>query len=167
MMKASTFSLGLAGSFMLLISACQTTPVIPQTDKRIKMADTFFEAMFREDQQAVTSLLTEASVVHAPYNPNGDASDAGIRSFPAKLYVLGAMQTYDNLKWEDKKYSLSDSGQTLWVEANGKLSVAQTGKPYHNRYVFKIDFENDKIAAITEYTNVATLAKHGVVAGSN
>jgi len=83
MKKASTFSLGLAGSFMLLISACQTTPVIPQTDKRIKMADTFFEAMFREDQQAVTSLLTEASVVHAPYNPNGDASDAGIRSFPA------------------------------------------------------------------------------------
>jgi len=55
----------------------------------------------------------------------------------------------------------------LWVEVNGKLSVAHTGKPYHNRYVFKIDFENEKISAITEYTNVATLAKHGIVAGAN
>jgi ketosteroid isomerase-like protein len=166
-MKMNRISLGLVGSFMLLISACQSTSVISQTDKRIEMADAFFEAMFKEDRQAVTALMTEASIVHAPYNPNGDASDAGIRTFPARLYVLGAMQTYDNLKWENKKYSLSDSGQTLWVEANGKLSVAQTGKPYHNRYVFKIDFENDKIATITEYTNVATLAKHGVVAGAN
>ncbi len=59
--------------------------------------------MFKKDRQAVTSLLTEALVVHAPYNPNGDASDEGIRTLPAKLYALGAMQTYDNLKWENKK----------------------------------------------------------------
>ena len=131
---------------------------------RVAQVEAFFAAMQAEDEAAALSMLSDGATLHAPYNPNGDASDAGIRSFPAALYIRGALQTYDTLVWEDKVYSVADDGGTVWVEAEGRLTVAATGKPYENRYVFKIVFEDDAIRSITEYTNVATLARDGVTA---
>lgn len=129
-----------------------------------QVVDAFFDAMAIEDQEAAYALLADDAQLFAPYNPNGDATDAGVRSFPARLYVAGAMQTYDNLVWVDRKYSLADGGDTLWIETMGKLMVAATGQDYHNRYVFKIEMDDGKIGSITEYTNVATLARDGVTA---
>lgn len=126
--------------------------------------DQFFDALASENSKAAIALLTEDAMLHAPYNPNGDATEDGIRSFPAKLYVLGAMQSYDNLIFENRHYTTSDTANTVWVEAEGRLRVAETGLPYENRYVFKIELNNGKIATITEYTNVETLSQYGVVA---
>jgi len=50
------------------------------------------------------------------------------------------------------------SGTNLVGRGEWETICHQTGKPYHNGYVFKIDFENEKIATITDYRNVATLA---------
>jgi len=149
---------------VLGMAACTAPTSLDTSTQARAITDKFFNAMAAEDADTALSLLTPDATLHAPYNPNGDASDAGIRSLPAALYVKGAMVTYDNLVFEDRKYSLADNGQTMWVEAEGRLRVAATGKPYENRYVFKLDFDGDKIASITEYTNVATLTKHGVAA---
>lgn len=128
------------------------------------IANTFFAALEHEDAELALSLLAPEAMLHAPYNPNGDASDAGIRSFPASLYVKGALATYDNLVFVNRHYSITDDGRTVWIEAQGRLRVAASGRPYENRYVFKIALAEGKIEAITEYTNVATLAQQGVIA---
>lgn len=156
----------LIGLTASVLTACTTVAPnyngAPTANKSV--VDAFFAAMQAEDQTAAHELLADGAMIHAPYNPNGDASDKGVRSFPAKLYVSGAMQTYDNLVWVNRQYSIADNGKTVWVEALGRLTVAQTGGDYHNRYVFKIEFDGTKIASITEYTNVATLTNSGVVA---
>ncbi|MEM9724580.1 MAG: nuclear transport factor 2 family protein [Pseudomonadota bacterium] len=126
--------------------------------------DAFFEALAAEDRETALAQLTPEAMLHAPYNPNGDATDEGVRSFPAALYVAGAMATYDNLVFEDRSYSMADDSRTVWLEAEGRLRVAETGSPYENRYVFKFELDGGKIAAITEYTNVVTLARDGVTA---
>lgn len=152
-----TFAMGLA--------ACENTNQRQiDTTSRIQIAEDFFSALEREDAETALAMLTDTALLHAPYNPNGDATDAGIRTFPAALYVKGAIGTYDNLVFEDRKFSVADDGQTIWIEAEGRLRVAATGNPYENRYVFKLELASDKIDAITEYTNVATLARDGVTA---
>lgn len=131
---------------------------------RVALLIEFYTALENEDEARLRSLLAEGAMVHAPYNPNGDASDKAVRSFPAMGYLKMAMKVYDNLVFIDRSYSIADSGSTIWVEAKGRLRVAATNKPYHNRYVFKVEFDNDKILSITEYTNVLTLLNHGVPA---
>ncbi len=129
------------------------------------IVEAFFATLEEENPEAAFALLSPDAVLVAPYNPNGDASDAGIRRFPARLYVEGAIATYDNLVFTERAWSFADGGRTIWVEAEGRLRVAQTGAPYENRYVFRIDFAEDgRIETITEYTNVATLARDGVTA---
>lgn len=150
---------------MMVASACAQTPkTIQRVDSPIERVDAFYAALAAEDQEAALGMLAPDAMLRAPYNPNGDASDAGIRFFPASMYVVGAMQTYDNLVFEDREYSVADDGGTVWIEAEGRLRVAATGKPYENRYVFKIELGDAGITEITEYTNVATLARDGVTA---
>ena len=164
-MTTKTFGLNVAAT-TVLFGACAQTPMADAqtTASPIERVDAFYAALAVEDQDAALSMLAPDAMLHAPYNPNGDATDAGIRSFPASMYVVGAMQTYDNLVFEDREYSVAANGGTVWIEAEGRLRVAATGKPYENRYVFKIELSDDGISKITEYTNVATLARDGVTA---
>lgn len=146
------------------VSLSLATPAHAETEQKA-IVEAFFTALEEENPKAASGLLSPDAVLVAPYNPNGDASDAGIRRFPARLYVEGAIATYDNLVFTDRIWSFADNGKTIWVEAEGRLRVTQTGTPYENRYVFRIDFADDgKIKTITEYTNVATLARDGVTA---
>ena len=164
-MTVKTLSLA-AGAAMLLSGACAQAPAstATATASPIERVDAFYAALAAEDQEAALGMLAPDAMLHAPYNPNGDATDASIRSFPASMYVVGAMQTYDNLVFEDREYSVADNGGTVWIEAEGRLRVAATGEPYENRYVFKIELGDAGITEITEYTNVATLARDGVTA---
>lgn len=133
----------------------------------VDIVQEFFAALEAEDNDAALAMLTENAMLHAPYNPNGDASAAGIRSFPASAYLVGAIQTYDNLVFAERDYSVADDGTVIWVEAEGRLRVAETGLPYENRYVFKNELADGAIQTITEYTNVATLPRDGVTASAD
>ena len=159
-----------ASASLLTLSALADTPDTAagaNAVSPIERVNVFYAALAAEDPKAALSMLAPGAMLHAPYNPNGDATDAGIRSFPASAYVVGAMATYDNLVFVDRKYSVANDGGTVWIEAEGRLRVAETGKPYENRYVFKIEFSDAGITEITEYTNVATLARDGVTAGAD
>ncbi|MEL6365073.1 MAG: nuclear transport factor 2 family protein [Pseudomonadota bacterium] len=151
------------GTVMALAACAQTPDTVSSPIERV---DAFYAALAAEDQETALGLLAPDAMLRAPYNPNGDATDAGIRSFPASVYVVSALQTYDNLVFEDREYSVADDRGTVWIEAEGRLVVASTGKPYENRYVFKIELSEAGITEITEYTNVATLARDGVTAGA-
>lgn len=165
--KTKTASAAVAATMMassIGAGLVATPAVATSAEQEVKLVEAFFDALATEDEGAALSMLTEDAMLSAPYNPNGDASDEGVRIFPAALYVKGAMATYDNLVFVERAYSIADGGRTIWIEAEGRLRVAATGNPYENRYVFKIELEGSKIARITEYTNVATLMNDGVTA---
>ncbi len=148
--------------------ALTTVPVFADTRAdAVGVIEDFFAALKAEDGDAALAMSTADAMLHAPYNPNGDASDAGIRSFPAGAYVVGAMQTYDNLVFAERDVSVADDGTVIWVEAEGRLRVAETGLPYENRYAFKIELADGAIETITEYTKVATLARDDVTASAD
>lgn len=125
------------------------------------MVDAFFAAMENGDEAAASALFTEDAEIVYPYNPNGDASDAAIRRVPARDYTRAASTKYSEIRLVERRYSPVTDGSTMWVEAKGKLRIAATGAAYENRYVFKFKLDGEKISRITEYTNVATVAKSG------
>lgn len=131
----------------------------PQT-----LADRLFDAMAREDLPAAAALFAPGAEFVLPYNPNGDASAAGVRRFPAMGYVTVATRSYDNVRFVRRTATPAADGTTLLVEAEGDLVNAATGKPYRNRYVFKFETAGGRITRVTEYANTVTLAAQGVVA---
>lgn len=130
----------------------------------VQLADKLFAALEAEDTAAAAPLFTPEAQFVLPYNPNGDASDAGVRRFPAMGYVMVAARSYDSLRFANRVATPSVDGRTLFVEAAGSLVVAATGAPYRNRYVFKFETDGKRITRVTEYANTVTLAQQGVTA---
>lgn len=105
------------------LTACtDTAPHTSTPDVQIAIAEDVFAALASEDADLALSMLNPSATLCAPYNPNGDATDAGIRSFPAALYVKGAIGTYDSLVFDNRVDSLADSGETgLPCVPSGKI----------------------------------------------
>lgn len=147
---------------LLLQSAVPAAQPAAQTPAAL--ATRLFDAMAREDLPAAAALFAPGAEFVLPYNPNGDASAAGIRRFPAMGYVTVATRSYDNIRFLEQRATPAADGTTLFVEAEGDLVVAATGQPYRNRYVFKFEAANGRIARVTEYANTVTLAAQGITA---
>lgn len=129
----------------------------------VALVDAFFEALAAEDLARLGTLIASEAEAVLPYNPNGDTSDAGIRRFPLTGYLSGASRVYDGLTFVDREVTRAERG-VVWVEAEGRLTVAANGNPYTNRYVFKFEVNGGQITRLTEYTNTVTLARDGVAA---
>lgn len=146
----------------LLLQAAPVTSATPTTPATL--ADRLFDALAREDLPAAAALFAPGAEFVLPYNPNGDASDAGVRRFPAMGYVTVATRSYDGIRFHDRTVTPAADGTTILVEAEGDLTNTVTSAPYRNRYVFKIETANGRITRVTEYANTVTLAAQGVVA---
>lgn len=141
---------------MLALLAAAATPA--------QLSDRLFAALEREDLAAAQALFAPGATFVLPYNPNGDATDTGIRRFPAMAYVTVATRSYDNLKFVNRVATSAADKRTLFVEATGELIVAANRQPYRNRYVFKFETDGERITRVTEYANATTVAGQGVVA---
>ena len=75
-----------------------------------------------------------------------------------------ATRSYDNNRFINQVMTRAADGATVIVGAEGDLTVAASGKPYRNRYVFKFETANGLITRVTEYANTVTVRDHGVVA---
>lgn len=128
------------------------------------LADRLFDALSREDVAAASALFAPGAEFVLPYNPNGDASAAGIRRFPAAAYLTVATRSYDSIDFVDRVPIPAADGTTLVIEATGDLTVAANGRPYRNRYVFKFETRDGRITRVTEYANPITVAREGVAA---
>lgn len=142
----------------LLAAAASSSPT-PQA-----LAERLFAALAKEDLPAAAALFAPGAEFVLPYNPNGDASDTGIRRFPAMGYVTVATRSYDSIDFNERVFTPAADGTTLTVEAEGDLTVAANGQPYRNRYVFKFETAGGKITRVTEYANAVTVAAQGVAA---
>lgn len=128
------------------------------------LAEQLFDAMKREDLAVAAALFAPGAQFVLPYNPSGDASEAGTRRFPAMGYVTVATRSYDSIDFLNQTATLASDGTTLFVEAEGDLTVAASGAPYRNRYVFKFETANGKITRVTEYANAVTVRDQGIAA---
>ena len=158
MMAMTLFATALTGAPQAYAKPMRTGPVA-------SVVEPFFEAVAREDLVAVQKFITPDSIVQAMFNPNGQNGAAHIRSFPATAYFAIVTRNYENIVFSDRIFSVSRDGRTVWMEAQGNLIVAATGKPYRNGYVFKLTLENGKIKAIQEWVNTVTLTQQGLSAG--
>lgn len=151
---------------ILLALALQTAPaaVAAPATTPATLAERLFDAMAREDLPAAAALFAPGAEFVLPYNPDGDASPAGVRRFPAMGYVTVATRSYDDIRFRNRAATPAADGATLFVEAEGDLVNAATGRPYRNRYVFKFETKGGRITRVTEYANTVTLAAQGVAA---
>lgn len=124
-----------------------------------------FEAVAAEDLAAAQSHIVEGAPIHAMFNPTGETDASSIRTFPAVAYFGLVTQSYENIVFSDRTYTVGDDGKTVWMEANGNLRLEATGTPYLNRYVFKFTLNEDqKITEIREWVNTVTLTQQGIAA---
>jgi len=146
---------------IVLCSGCATNappdPLIP--------VQQFLAAMTAEDKAAAETVLSANAEFVLPFNPNGDATERGMRRFLAPVYLSLAFDNYDNIVYSNPLFHVANNGTTVFVESIGDLKVASTGRPYRNRYIFRFDIYNGRIERVTEYSNPVTAAREGALAG--
>jgi ketosteroid isomerase-like protein len=123
--------------------------------------ETYFTALRDHDLDAVAALLHEDVREFIPLAPSGDP--APWFDYRGKEDVLAYVSTiYTNfaqVEIVDREVSTTADGRIVFVEARGDLTVASTGAPYRNVYVFRFQFEADgRIIEIREYANPVPIA---------
>lgn len=114
-------------------------------------------ALERKDLEAVTALIHEQATLTVPLSFSGAPEPAG--RFVGKEQVLGYVQgVFTNMAvvdFADVRITVTDNGKTSFVQAKGQFTVAD-GRPYHNVYVFRYDWQHGRVISIEEYANPVT-----------
>lgn len=131
------------------------------TPSALDMAQTFFKALEDHDLALVAPLLADDVTESIPLSNTGDPEPWMF--FEGKEAVMGYLgtivQNFSRSVLADKEYSVTEDGDTVFVEAKGDLIHAETGAVYENVYVFKFVTRVGKIVSIREYANPITAAK--------
>ena len=123
--------------------------------------DEFFRALSDRDVLIASAVFTEGIVEIIPLAMGGGTEPE--RVFDGKDAVLGYLQTildnFEQAVMVDRQTFITDDGATVFVEGRGDLILKQTGRPYHNIYVFRFSISDGKITEIREYANPVIYAK--------
>lgn len=150
----------------LIVSAivlAMAIPTIAMADAKSTLVQTqaFFAALENRNLKEVESLMDEGIVNTIPFVPSGKTTKDAFRIYDGRdqvmAYVAGALERIPELAFVEPDITLSADGETAFVEARGNMVLAD-GRPYQNLYVWRIDYEDGKIMAITEYFNPVTAA---------
>jgi len=131
------------------------------TPSALDMAQTFFTALEDHNLALVAPVLAEDVTESIPLSNTGSAEPwSYLEGKEAVMGYLGTIvQNFSRVVLADKEYSITEGGDTVFVEAKGDLIYAETGDAYNNVYVFKFVTRAGKIISISEYANPITLAK--------
>lgn len=125
------------------------------------MAQTFLKALEDHDLALVEPLLADDVTESLPLSNTGDPEPWLF--FEGKEAVMGYLgqivRDFSRLVMVDKEYSVTEDGDTVFVEAKGDLIHAETSAAYENVYVFKFVTRAGKIIRISEYANPIAYAK--------
>lgn len=131
------------------------------TPSALEMAKTFFTALEDHDLDIVAPLLADEVTETIPLSNTGTPQPWSF--FDGKEAVLGYLATivhnFSRVVLADREYSVTEDGDTVFVETKGDLIQAGTGAPYTNVYVFKFATHAGKIVKISEYANPIPVAK--------
>ena len=132
-----------------------------QANSARDVVERFFTVLEARDVPALADMLTEDVTNTLPYVATGDTAAAAMRRFEGRAAVLGyfsgAASRIAEVAFRDTEIALGDDGRTVFVENHGDM-VLPDGRPYRNRYVWRFEVENGRIASIREYFNPVTAA---------
>lgn len=124
----------------------------------LDLAEIFFEALEQHDISLVERHLSDDVVEVIPFSNTGKSDPFYV--FNGKAEVLGYLKTivtnFSRVVLTDKRYSVTDQGSAVFLQAEGDLVQARTGTKYQNVYVFKFEIRDGKIVHIDEYANPIT-----------
>ncbi|MBL7253111.1 nuclear transport factor 2 family protein [Paractinoplanes lichenicola] len=125
-----------------------------------QLAETFFEALETRDISLIDRYLADDVVEVIPYSNTGKPEPFYV--FTGKAEVLDYLRTivtnFSRVLLAGKRYSVTDDGNTVFLQAEGDLVQAGTDAAYRNVYVFKIETRDGQIVHIDEYANPITYA---------
>lgn len=123
----------------------------------------FYAAIGRRDWDAVRNALTADAVYEFPFSETGSSDPSECRRFEGADAIVGFWR--DTLARdmrfaapEDVDLSILADGSRLFIEQRGNIVLAD-GTPYRNRYIFRYDIRDGRIAHVREYINPVISAR--------
>jgi ketosteroid isomerase-like protein len=119
-----------------------------------------FEAYEAKDYDALMEIYSKDAVIELPFNSSGKTEDNDIRRIKGeaelKAFLVPGLARYRSIRYDIEDMSITNSASRVFVEARGDFITAD-GKPYRNRYVFRLDLRGESVIRQKEYFNVATV----------
>lgn len=121
----------------------------------------FFVALETHDLEKVRPVLADQVTEVIPLGTSGSLEPFAVyEGRDAVLGYLGQIITMlSRSRLVDRVDTVSEDGDTIFVEARGDLINAQSGAAYRNIYVFKFQLGDGLITHIAEYANPVTFAQ--------
>ena len=117
----------------------------------------FYAAIGRRDMEALRQALTPDAVYEFPFSERGSSDPSEYRCFigPEAIiafwrYTLSLDMRFGAL--EDVDLSILADGSRLFIEQRGNITLVD-GTSYRNRYIFRYDIRDGRIARVREYIN--------------
>ncbi|WP_340267988.1 nuclear transport factor 2 family protein [Sphingobium mellinum] len=123
----------------------------------------FYAAIGRRDMDALRHALTPDAVYEFPFSESGSSDPSECRRFTGADAIIAFWQ--DTLSrdmrfgaLEDVDLSILADGSRLFIEQRGDITLAD-GTSYRNRYIFRYDIRDGRIAHVREYINPVISAR--------
>ena len=120
-----------------------------------ELSNAYLDALCAADLDAVASFLPDDVVIELPMSLTGDP--VPMFTFSGKqaaMEYLGSITAnFRQVSFVDRRTYATDDAATVFVEAKGDLIQRETDASYRNTYCFKITIFEEKIVAVSEYTN--------------
>ncbi|MFD5827020.1 nuclear transport factor 2 family protein [Lentzea sp. NPDC060358] len=122
-------------------------------------AEAFFAATESKSPEVLEPHLAPDVVMEVPLTVHGALAPVDTVTGKQALldWVRTGAVTFDRIRWRDLEFSTA--GETVFAECHGDMTVAGTGEPYRNRYVFRFDVRDGLIRRIREYSNPVAVAR--------
>jgi ketosteroid isomerase-like protein len=127
----------------------------PSTD----VVRAFLTRMEQKDTDGMLALLTNDSVMECVLGLDGDNAP---RRFwdgmaGARDHYHRAFDAVESIEFTDVVINQTLDPDLVFAESLGSMTMS-SGRPYDNRYVFRFELRDGKIATLREYCNPVTAA---------
>lgn len=117
----------------------------------------FLRAIAAGDMAELAGSSTPDIVYEFPFSESGSVEHGAFRVFSGiqhviELWTENRGARIHNAGPKDVEISVLGDGSRLFIEQRGDLTMAD-GRPYRNRYVFRFDIRDGKVAYVREYFN--------------
>jgi ketosteroid isomerase-like protein len=130
-----------------------------QSTPSTALAREFLACMERKDKEGMLALLADDSVMECVLGLDGDNAP---RTFwdsltSAEDHYTRAFDAVESIELTEVVINQALDPTLVFVEALGSMTMSN-GRPYDNRYVFRFELRDGKIARLREYCNPVTAA---------
>jgi ketosteroid isomerase-like protein len=117
----------------------------------------FYTAIVKRDMDALGEALTPDVIYEFPFSETGSTDPADCRRFIGREAVIEFWRetTALDLRFgapDDVDLSILADGSRVFLEQRGNIALP-SGAKYRNRYIFRYDIREGRIAHVREYIN--------------